>query len=547
VTDWYIKDFNSQIVVNKNSTLDITEVITADCGNVVGKHGIFRILPTSVTIGTTKISTPVEPISITDQNGRALQYTVTQDANTVTWKIGDPNATVQGVNIYKIHYLVKNVIRFGNPQFDELYWNLNGNYWDLQTDHFTASIIFPQEINSQNTTVDYYAGSLGSKNKNLATYHWSASNVLEFESTGMLDVRQGITASVLIPKNIFTPYQPNFWELYGQYAYLLIPLAVLLICLILWWKYGKDPKVNEAIIPEYEAPGQLSPIELGMLTKSGKLENSFITAEIINFATKGLLTITETHSKVLFFDSKDYELQKKENPPAEQGLNAVQKEILDNIFSDGTSTRKLSDLKNSFYKHLPAVKKAGETLLKDKGLIMTTGLHISLAFKTIGLVSVWLAIFSFTDNGLGILAASIIISGAIIFVFSFIMPKRTSAGAKLNREIAGFKMFMETVDKDRAAFYEKENIFEKFLPYAIVFDMTDLWIQRMKEIYGDNFYSSYAPAWYVGNVGSFDVNSLSNTISGLSDSIAAGTSAPSGSGGMGGAGGGGGGGGGGGW
>ena len=33
VTDWYIKNFETEIVVNKDSTLDITEWITADCGN----------------------------------------------------------------------------------------------------------------------------------------------------------------------------------------------------------------------------------------------------------------------------------------------------------------------------------------------------------------------------------------------------------------------------------------------------------------------------------------------------------------------------------
>lgn len=127
------------------------------------------------------------------------------------------------------------------------------------------------------------------------------------------------------------------------------------------------------------------------------------------------------------------------------------------------------------------------------------------------------------------------------------MPKRTLAGAELNWEIKGFRMFMETVDKHRAEFYEKENIFEKFLPYAIVFGITGLWIKKMKDIYGEDFYRTYAPVWFIGNMGSFDADSLNGAISGLSSSIASNTSSPSGSGEAGGAGGGGGGGGGGGW
>ncbi|PJA86583.1 MAG: hypothetical protein CO141_03960, partial [Candidatus Moranbacteria bacterium CG_4_9_14_3_um_filter_42_9] len=149
VTDWYIQDFETEIKVNKDSTLDITEKITADCGNAVGKHGIFRILPEQIKItdgGTSK--TPVELIGITDFSGQPLKYAETKnrDDATVTWKIGDPGKTVQGVNYYLVRYRVKNAIRFGNPQFDELYWNLSGNFWDLEIDQFHAKVIFPPEV-----------------------------------------------------------------------------------------------------------------------------------------------------------------------------------------------------------------------------------------------------------------------------------------------------------------------------------------------------------------------------------------------------------------
>lgn len=546
VTDWYIKDFTSQIVVNANSTLDISEIIVADCGSAVGKHGIFRILPTSVMIENTKTQMPVTLVSITDNNGQPIRYTEKRDTDTVTWQIGDPNITVSGVHTYKIHYKVKNVMRFGNPEFDELYWNLNGNFWDLQTDHFQADIIFPEAVNSQNTKADYYTGSLGSKSKNLATYRWTAPNVLEFESTKMLDVREGITASIISPKNIFVPHQLSFWEKYGMYFFILIPLAVLVLCFWLWFGYGKDPRMDKTIIPEYDVPGELSPIELGMLAKSGAFDNKLITAELIYFATKGLVTFTETHEKILFFDSKDYELAKIENPEAEQALNTAQKEILKHVFGEDKSV-KLSSLRSHFYQHIPAIKKEAKKLLQDKGLIVFTGLYLATIFRTLATVF-FVAAFFFLSIGT-ILFLSLLVSGIAMLIFSFIMPKRTKAGTELNWQVEGFKLFMTTVDKDRAAFYEKENIFEKFLPYAIVFGITGLWIQRMKEIYGQEFYGSHAPIWYMGGTGTFDADSFSSTMDSLADSIAANTSAPSssGSGGGGGAGGGGGGGGGGGW
>ncbi|KKQ52524.1 MAG: hypothetical protein US70_C0008G0011 [Parcubacteria group bacterium GW2011_GWD2_38_11] len=545
VTDWYIQDFDSKIIVNKDSSLDVTETITADCGAVVNKHGIFRILPTRLVIAGKKVSTPVELLSITNEKGQPYKYKTSENSSdgTVTWQIGDANVAVQGVNIYVIRYKVQNTIRFDNQKFDELYWNLNGNFWDLQTDKFHAAIIFPQEINSQNATVDYYTGSAGSKAKDAATFHWSAPNVLEFDSVKTLLERQGVTASIIFSKNIFTPYTAGFWQTYGQYFYFLIPLIVFLVCFRLWWKYGKDPKVDKAIIPEYEAPGSLSPIELGMLSTNGRMGNSLITAEIINLAVKGVITIEEVKNKILFFTTKDHKLTRTGNSAAEQLLNEAQKIILAAVFVQGNMIT-LSSLKNKFYTNLPKIKKASEGLLKEKKLISPSGVTYAYMLSAIGGGFVFIGLIPLTTGRFGI---SMITSGIVIFLFGLIMPKRTNAGAELNWEIKGFKLFMETVDKDRAVFYEKENIFEKFLPYAIVFDMTEIWIQRMKDIYGEQFYNTYAPAWYVGSMANFDSNSLNSAISDLSSGIAASTSSPSGAGGSGGSGGGGGGGGGGGW
>ena len=167
VTDWYIQDFSAKFELRANSTLLVTEKITADCGNAQGKHGIFRILPEQALTPNGTIKTPIELISITDFNGVPLTYSASNDYlnKTVTWKIGDPDVTVQGVNRYQITYLVKNAVRFGDAKFDEFYWNLNGAFWDLEIDTFTADIVFPSGVNQANTAIDYYSGALGSKVK----------------------------------------------------------------------------------------------------------------------------------------------------------------------------------------------------------------------------------------------------------------------------------------------------------------------------------------------------------------------------------------------
>ena len=549
VTDWYIQDFNSEIVVNKDSSLNITETIIADCGTGLDKHGIFRILPEKVTIeGKGNIKTPVELISITDLKGNDYSYIESKNSadKTVTWKIGDADKTVQGVNTYVIKYQVKNAIRFYNDNFDELYWNLTGNFWDLEIDRAHIEVKFPEEIKNDEVTVDLYAGALGAKGSQAAEFYWDSGANLVVDSNRTLAKREGITVAVTFAKNIFTPYAPTFWEKYGNYIFFIIPVIVFIACFRLWKKYGDDPTFNKTVIAQYEAPKDMSPTEMGLLTTNGTFKNHFITSEIINFAVLGIITIKEIENKILFFTSKDYEFSRVGNREAENKLVGPQKIILNKLFEKG-NVIKISSLKNDFYKILSELKSAGNNMLSTKQLIAASGLKYSVAFLVGGIILAGAGV-ALGASISGWLSLAMLISGAIILFFGFIMPKRTLAGAEMNWQIKGFKLFMETVDKDRAKFYEKENIFEKFLPYAVLFGITDIWIKRIKEIYGEEYFTNYAPAWYVGNgPSSFNADNFSSTLSNLSSSIAASTSAPSGSGGGGSSGGGGGGGGGGGW
>jgi hypothetical protein len=63
------------------------------------------------------------------------------------------------------------------------------------------------------------------------------------------------------------------------------------------------------------------------------------------------------------------------------------------------------------------------------------------------------------------------------------MPKRNKKGAETYWQILGFKEYINKAEKHRAQFYEKENIFEKYLPYAIIFDLTKKWAKAFERIY----------------------------------------------------------------
>ncbi len=150
-----------------------------------------------------------------------------------------------------------------------------------------------------------------------------------------------------------------------------------------------------------------------------------------------------------------------------------------------------------------------------------------------------------------VVALSILIAlVAINVAFHWLLKAPTSAGRQLLDKIAGFRMFLQSVDADRlnrlAPPDKTPELFEKYLPYAVALDSELAWAQQFSAVLETARQTTgYSPTWYVGSHG------FAQSFTGsFSSAIAASTSTPgtsSGSGGGGSSGGGGGGGGGGGW
>lgn len=565
VTDWYIKDYQSEIVVNKDSTADITENIVADCGNCVDKHGIYRVVPTRVyKSANVPIDMPIELVSITDFNGASYNYSQTTDKNnyTVSFKIGDPNKNVSGINNYRIKYKIKNVIRFDNSQFDEFYWNILGNFWDLEIDNFSAKVILPSEIVGTNQQVFLYSGDFKTAGNNLASSEWLSNNTLLVSASQTLAVGQGITVSITLPKNIFTPYQFTSKERANYAAYPLLisspalywtisiiglstPIIILILAIIFWKKYGRDPKVKKTIVPEFEIPENLAPIEMGMVESNGKMQNHFISAGIINLAVKGMIKIQKTEKQGVF-SHEDFELQRLKKEAA--NLSGSEKILIDSLFESGNKV-KISDLKYKFYQNVSEISGNVSDNMTKNDLLDKKGYYFRIGYLVTAALILGLA--SFLATFFPLLWISMSVSVLILTIFAFVMPRRTLKNINLWYRIQGFKLYMKTAEKYRQRFNEKENIFEKYLPYAILFDMTGLWIKKMEDLYGKEYVATYHPVWFAGGaLASFDAQSFETTITQMSSTMAsdlASSPSSSGAGGGGFSGGGGGGGGGGGW
>lgn len=545
VSDWYIKEFKTNIDVRSDSSLDITETILADCGPAK-RHGIYRVLPTRQILDNEEINSPIILESITDPSGKEYKYETTNDRinHTVSWKIGDPDKYVSGENIYIIKYHVKNAVRHGNTNFDELYWNLNGNFWELETDRFQATVNFPPQINQSNTTLNLYSGEFNEKNSLGIESQFISDHTIGINYDQTLGAGQGITLSATFPKNIVAPYKPSLLEKFGEYLSLLIPLFALWLCIKLWKRYGDDPSVNPTIAPEFEIPEKLAPIDMGILQTDGLLRSNFVTASIINLAVNGRIKIKKLEGKGVL-KKDDFELEKTNS---KYKPSTAEDKLLASLFGSKT-TIKTSELRNNFYTHLSSISSAANTHLTKKGYLVSNSRLPQWIMLTVGIVVMALSIVALSLST--ILTISLAASGILFVAFSFVMPRRTLEGLKLLGRVKGFRLYLDKVEKYRQQVLEKQDTFEKMLPYAMLFGMTKQYIRKMHDIYGENYFNNYHPSWYYYAAASnFSIGSFGSEISDLSGYMSSTISSSppsSGSGGGGFSGGGGGGGGGGGW
>jgi uncharacterized membrane protein YgcG len=239
--------------------------------------------------------------------------------------------------------------------------------------------------------------------------------------------------------------------------------------------------------------------------------------------------------------------------PADDKLLLYEKRLLNGLFESGDQVE-LSALRKTFAERLQAVKDAlyddmvsRKWFLRRPDRVRQTWVVIgSLALSAGIALTIVLAIYT----KLGLLGIPFALGGLLLLIGAKWLPARTAKGTAMTRRVNGFRIVIEKAEEHMSKWAEQENVFTRFLPYAVVFGVTDKWAKAFESLgqlpSDTTWYVSSRPFVYAQFADSID--SFSVTTSGTIASTPAG-SGSSGFGGFGGggAGGGGGGGGGGSW
>src|SRR3989338_2443319 len=109
-TGWEITSFNSDITLNRDTTVNVAETISVDFG-ALQKHGIFRTIPTSYrTQSNNTLNIRFRLSSVTDQKGNSVPVSTSRFGDGVKLKIGDPDPTVSRRQNYLLPFFVHSPI-----------------------------------------------------------------------------------------------------------------------------------------------------------------------------------------------------------------------------------------------------------------------------------------------------------------------------------------------------------------------------------------------------------------------------------------------------
>jgi len=605
-----IHTYDSDIVIEENGDLMVTETITVTALGRDIRRGIYRDFPTRyrdrygnrVTVGFDVLEVL--------RDGRAEPWHTENVSNGVRIYVGDADTFLQnGQYTYTIRYRTTNQLHFGDS-LDEIYFNITGNGWAFPIDSASATIHLPQ--NALALTAEGYTGRFGSSEQAYRIDR-DTPGLVTLRATRALGPQDGFTISVSFEKGNVAPPSAidRTGRLLADNAPLLIGLFGVLVIFayyhLSWLRVGRDP-TKGTVVPLFEPPQDFSPAATRFVDRMGFDQKAF-TAAIINMAVKGFLTIEE--------EGRSFKLVKAAGDPSV--LSPGEKKLGEKLLGTRSSIKlkqshhetfssAISALKSSLKREYEAANFIRNTQYMIPGVGGTIIILVLMGFASydpgaslvsmgwLGGWTVFAGIISYAgyerirDGGLGrtvggillLLLSFVMVGVGTIFFFALPAPlgvptlllivlmgllsplyfellkAPTAKGRKIMDQIEGFRMYLSIAERHRLeGLHPPEKtpeLFEKYLPYALALGVENEWSEQFDDVLSKAMVDGepYHPHWYHGaRWNRFGAAGFAGAISSsVTTSIAAAATAPGSSSGVGGggfSGGGGGGGGGGGW
>jgi uncharacterized protein (TIGR04222 family) len=503
-----IRGYEVRIEIADDGDLVIVEQLDYDFGGA-SRHGIFRTIPSRFYVDETfdRIHR-IEDVSVVSPTAPD-DVEVSSEGGDTTIRVGDPDVEITGRHRYTLRYRVEGALN-AFPDHDELYWNAIGTEWQAPIERAQVTVTAPATIQR----VVCYQGWEGST-ESCPTAKVDGSTAT-FRPGRTLQPYEGVTVVVALPKGAVPNPRPilverwSFSRAFSATPWTVAAAGVVLVLVLggvlrTWSREGRDRRYvgsaidqvmgsttgaeelvplgeGDAVAPvEFAPPEGIRPGEIGTLIdeRANVLD---VTATIVDLATRGYLVIEELPDTGLF-SKRDWTLSR--TPTPDEDLVPYERKLLRGLFRDGPEVT-VSSLKTTFAERLHAVQDDlyDDVMRRRWFRVRPDQVRTRWAWLGIGLVIGGIAATFVLARWThwGIVGTPIFVGGIAMVATAGRMPSRTAAGTAMLRRVRGFRRVIATAETHMARWAEEENVFTRFLPYAIVFGLTDKWAKAFQDL-----------------------------------------------------------------
>ena len=525
--DDQIDSFTINYGMQPSGVLKVKETITWRFGSNSGRHGIQRDLvirepdPDSdqdfvygisninVTSPDDYVATQFSSKTTESQGGREEELNV---------RIGDPNQTISAPTAtYVISYDVTGAMRSFNG-YDEFFWDGPGFGNPLIKDLKITTTV-PGGV--QDATC--FAGPPRSTTP-CQTKKFTKGGEATFGQTNVAP-GDSVSIGVKIAPGLVADNKPHMEpngsklspaERVGAISLaavtLLITVGAPIVGMVWWRKNGRDqryadlapgtvplagqearvvPNDPDIPIPVAFYPPPIPVAEAGLLI-DGQVDSRETAATIIDLAVRGALTV-QSYAK------DDFQVTLVDPNKAAAPHEMV---LLTALF-EGEPTGAVKDLS------APGSMASAHEQMRDsvRNQVASRGWFrkVPSAAATSGFGFGLIAIGIFASFAVGFWLLLLLIPLLpIVITLAVIRAKlkrgqRTAEGRAMCDQVEGFRTYLATAEADQLKFEEGEDIFSKYLPWAIIFELADRWAKICGDLVAMGRLPNETPYWYIGN------------------------------------------------
>lgn len=500
-------------------------------------RGMVRGIPT----GYLGAPTYPEVISVTDENGDPRAYeTDTDDGQLFVTSAVPEGEYAEGTQTYVFTYRVENVARPMDNGLDEFYWDVFTTDAPQPVGSFRARIaVDPELAGSLTGEAACYVGGMGSEDRCDMARSGDA-----FETGAVaLGPHEGVTVAIGFEAGTFAGFDSSY--LASPWAWAQAAAGVGAVGAAVWAgsvrrRRLRDDPGRPTIIAEYEPPAGVDALTAAVMLGRG---TTAIPAEILEQAVGGSLRILE---KPGVFRSK---LTAELVDPRKADANGLR--VLKGLFGSDLPIGKTF----TFGKTSTRFAKAAQKLLTSTGAQIRRDWKRPVPMAQVLLPSLVGLVLGGATFAFGIVAMVnyvtwfptvplLILGFALIFVTMILVARRplNAAGAEVRDHLKGLEEFIRWAEEDRIRMLQSPQgaerrpvdtsspremlvLYEKLLPFAVVFGQEKQWADRLAVMYGSD-----SPTWWAGS-GTFNAATFSTGLGALASSAASSSSTASSSGG----------------